>query len=403
MTPAKRSVVFAVLAAVIAVFVCSGCTDDDPNIPEQEETGTIVIDQAPDALTGAGWSLSGPQDETGAGDTTLTGMPVGAYTLSWHAVSGYRTPSAESEDLGAEGTISFLGVYMSDDFVLIPAGNFMMGSPIDEDLRGSDETRHLVTLTTPFHMLATEVTNTQYAELAQWAYDNGYCTATSALVSDALDGSTEDLLDLEGYGAEISFSGGTFTVDAGKEDHPVQVVTWYGAAAYCDWLSLRDGLPRAYDHFSWMCNHHKPYSAPGYRLPTEAEWEYACRAGTQTPFNTGECLDAGSEANYNGNHPYAGCPEGPYVEWTTPVGSYPANAFGLFDMHGNMLEWCNDWYEEDYEGDVTDPVGPYTAVVRVCRGGVWFNPAQVARSAQRDVNVPFGNCGFRPVRSVTKR
>ncbi|MBK8168102.1 MAG: formylglycine-generating enzyme family protein [bacterium] len=280
----------------------------------------------------------------------------------------------------------------------------MMGSPTTESGRSSNETQHQVTLTRGFSMQATEVTNQQYRDLVQWAYDNGHVTATSASVRDALDGSTQELLDLDGFpNCEISFSEGTFTVDAWKASHPVLEVTWYGSVAYCDWLSLQQGLPRAYDHSTWQCNAGSPYTAPGYRLPTEAEWEYACRAGTQTPFNTGFCLAASTEANYNGTYPYTGCPSGPYLGWTAPVGSYPANAFGLYDMHGNLYEWCNDWYGT-YGGTVTDPVGAGAGSYRVLRGGGWGDYALSCRSAVRAFNGPdgsYGTFGFRPVRSTS--
>ena len=287
-------------------------------------------------------------------------------------------------------------------FVAIGPGTFMMGSPTTEVSRYTNETQHQVTLTHGIYMQATEVTNQQYRDLVQWAYDNGYVTATSASVRDALDGSTQELLDLDGYYCEISFSGGTFTVDAGKANHPVLEVTWYGSVAYCDWLSLQQGLPRAYNHSTWECNAGNPYTATGYRLPTEAEWEYACRAGTQTPFNTGSCLDAGTEANYYGPVPYTGCPTGPYLGWTAPVGSYPANAFGLYDMHGNLWEWCNDWYGT-YGGTVTDPVGAGAGYYRVIRGGFWSSLAQNCRSANRNYYYPnysVNYFGFRPVRSA---
>jgi len=289
------------------------------------------------------------------------------------------------------------------DFVLIPAGEFTMGSSEDELYRQSDEVQHTVTLTMPFYVSSTEVTNQQYADLAQWAYDQGYCTATTSSLQDAMDGSTTQLLDLDNGECEISFSGGVFTVDPGKEDHPVKVVNWFGSVAYCDWLSLSEGLTRAYDHGTWECNGHDPYAAAGYRLPTEAEWEYACRAGTQTPFNTGECLDAGTEANYNGYHPYALCPSGPWLIGTVPVGSYPSNGFGLYDMHGNLLEWCNDWYGA-YGGDETDPVGPAAGSYRVLRGGSWYSYAHACRSAIRPGYYPggshYGRVGFRLARSA---
>jgi len=277
-----------------------------------------------------------------------------------------------------------------------------MGSPADEYGRTWNEDQHMVTLTTPFLVSATEVTNQQYADLAQWAYDQGFCTASWWSVQDALDGSTEELLDLDGGNCEIAFSGGIFTVESGKEDHPVLEVTWHGSVAYCDWLSLSGGLPRAYDHSAWDCNGHDPYNAVGYRLLTEAEWEYACRAGMQTPFHTGECLDAGTEANYHGDYPYPDCPSGPYVGWTVPVGSYPANGFGLYDMHGNLWEWCNDWYGA-YGGDEIDPTGPETGSSRVRRGGRWADAAQSCRSAIRRGNFPDDenfSLGFRLAKSA---
>jgi len=290
-----------------------------------------------------------------------------------------------------------------EGFVVIPAGTFTMGSPWDEYGHQSNETQHTVTLTTPFYVSATEVTNQQYADLAQWAYDQGYCTATSSSLGDALDGSTQELLHLYKSFCEISFGDGVFTVDPGKSDHPVKAVTWYGAAVYCDWLSLSEGLDRAYDHGTWQCNGHDPYNAVGYRLPTEAEWEFACRAGMQTPFNTGECLDAGTEANYNGDYyPYPDCPSGPYVGWTVPGGSYPANGFGLYDMHGNLWEWCNDWYEM-YGGDEVDPAGPWLGSYRVDRGGGWSSFALYCRSAHRDCHDEGGSSnyiGFRIARSA---
>jgi formylglycine-generating enzyme required for sulfatase activity len=257
-----------------------------------------------------------------------------------------------------------------------------------------------VTLTHGIYVQTTEVTNQQYMERAQWAYDLGYVTATSTSLCDNLDGSTQLLKILGSGNYEITFSAGVFSCV--NPTHPVKYVTWYGSVAYCDWLSLQQGLPRAYSHSTWECNSGNPYTAAGYRLPTEAEWEYTCRAGTQTPFNNGFCLDAFTEANYNGNYPYTGCPTGPYVGWTVPVGSYPANAFDLHDMHGNLFEWCNDWYGT-YGGPVMDPVGPGAGSGRLIRGGDWASSAQYCRSAARSNNNPIlsgSSFGFRPVRSA---
>ena len=121
-----------------------------------------------------------------------------------------------------------------------------------------------------------------------------------------------------------------------------------------------------------------------YRLPTEAEWEYACRAGTQTPFHFGSQLNGG-EANCHGNYPYGTQTKGPYLKRTTEVGSYRPNAWGLHDMHGNVWEWCQDWYDGDYYDDspTDDPAAPSSGSFRVFRGGCWLNGARLCRSANR--------------------
>ena len=291
-----------------------------------------------------------------------------------------------------------------EGFVAIQADTFTMGSPASEIDREGDETLHKVTLTTHYYMFATEVTNQQYTEMAQWAYENDYCTATTPNLFDNINGSDIELLNFDNPYCEISFNGSSFAVDSGKEEHPVNL-NWFGAVAYCDWLSLREGIPQAYDHSTWECTSNSIYDALGYRLPTEAEWEYACRAGTQTPFSTGICLDAGTEANYDGNSPYSSCSMGPYAGWTVPVRSYQANIINLFDMHGNVWEWCNDWYGS-YSGDVTDPVGSASGSYRVFRGGDWREEAHCCRSANRDYFEGGSQgrtpdiIGFRPVRSI---
>jgi formylglycine-generating enzyme required for sulfatase activity len=124
-----------------------------------------------------------------------------------------------------------------------------------------------------------------------------------------------------------------------------------------------------------------------FRLPTEAQWEYACRAGTRTPFHFGETISA-EQANYDGNHTYGEGHKGVSRKKTTPVDSFPANAWGLHDMHGNVWGWCQDWYGPYQNPDQTDPEGSKNGTARVLRGGSWFNDPWYCRSAYRGRNVP---------------
>jgi len=223
------------------------------------------------------------------------------------------------------------------EWVDIPAGTFTMGSPVSETSRHSDETQHQVTLSA-FRMSKYEVTFEQY---------DAFCVATGR-------SKPED----EGWG---------------RGRRPVINVSWDDAKAFADWM--------------------------GCRLPTEAEWEYAARAGTTTPFNTGNCLST-AQANYKGNYPYSGCSKGEYREKTMPVGSFPANAWGLHDMHGNVWEWCSDWKGDYPSAAQTNPKGPASGSHRLIRGGGWSFMAIYCRSADRFSFSPgnrFNFIGFRLV------
>jgi formylglycine-generating enzyme required for sulfatase activity len=140
--------------------------------------------------------------------------------------------------------------------------------------------------------------------------------------------------------------------------------------------------------FRWNC-----------QLPTEAQWEYACRGLTSTPFHYGPDLSS-LEANFDGNFPYGAAPTGPWLHQTSPRGTYRPNLFGLFDMHGNVWEWCADWYDDSYytRSPVRDPAGPPTGVLRVLRGGSWYSYSWTCRSGGRERFSPdsgSGNYGFR--------
>jgi formylglycine-generating enzyme required for sulfatase activity len=241
------------------------------------------------------------------------------------------------------------GVAMT--FVLIPPGKFRMGSPDGEADRSNDETLHTVELTQPFDLAKCEVTQGQY---------------------QALTGTNPS-----------NFKGG---------DLPVEKVSWQGAGAFGSELTKK----RQDRHV--------------YRLPTEAEWEYSCRGGrpSSQPFGIGDGRSLSSrEANFDGNSPYGTADKGPYLEATCKVGSYAANALGLYDMHGNVWEWCADRFGPYPSEEVTqNPMGPSNPAQfpdRVIRGGSWDYLARHCRAALRRRTEPgsqYDSLGFRLARSI---
>jgi acetoin utilization deacetylase AcuC-like enzyme/formylglycine-generating enzyme required for sulfatase activity len=178
--------------------------------------------------------------------------------------------------------------------------------------------------------------------------------------------------------------------------NPLEQINWTDAAMYCNDRSFAEGLEECYDEQTWQCN----FQANGYRLPTEAEWEYACRAGTKTEYSFGNnTRKLGTYAWYAGNS----------LQKTHPVGQKRPNPWGLYDMHGNVFEWCNDWYSEDYYkySPQRNPKGPSAGTERVLRGGAWNSDGQNCRSAYRtsdpsinDTCLSSNAIGFRCVRNI---
>jgi len=230
-------------------------------------------------------------------------------------------------------------------YMLIQPGSFMMGSPSSESGRDNDEKQHRVTITRPFFLKATEVTQ------GEW---------------NAVMGSNP---------SKFSSCG---------DDCPVEKVSWYDAVDYVNALSRKEGLEQCY-HFGRF----KGLSCKGYRLPTEAEWEYAARAGS-TEARYG---DLNSIAWYNNNS----------GRKTHPVGEKKPNAWGLFDMIGNVWEWTNDWQGDYPDGALSDPVGRKSGSFRVRRGGCWSFGVKACRAAGRagnDPDVRGKHLGFRPARTA---
>jgi formylglycine-generating enzyme required for sulfatase activity len=317
------------------------------------------------------------------------------------------------------GLFEVLAVSSGPETVLVPAGTFLMGSGAIDNLV------HEVTLTRDFWLARTETTNAEYIDALNWAWEAGLLAIDHDLntASDWVEWDGTPLLpvardatdDLEiRYDAELdrfvlhaatqntNTWGPGFAYPEGYDpaEHPVKFVTWMGAAAYCDWLSLQAGLTPLYNNeYYHDPTVHNPYEAQGWRLPTEAEWERAARWDDQRLYPWGGEAPDCERVNYRfPSH----C-----VGWSTPVGAHPAgtSALGFQDLGGNVQEWCNDYGEVfNSEDPVTDPTGPSYTSGRAVRNGGWsaLSPAHM-RCSWRDRYWPLYSInfvGFRICRTV---
>ncbi len=257
------------------------------------------------------------------------------------------------------------GAEMEDGFARIGGGIFQMGSPAGEPERSSDETQHSVTIG-DFYMAKTEVSQKDYQAM---------------------------------MGINPSVTKG--------DNLPVTNITWYDAIQYCNRLSVAEGLTPCYSVSGTTVTWNK--AANGYRLPTEAEWEYAARAATTTPFHFGDYVH-NSDANCYNAYGYNNDASGnwvngseAYLRRTVEVDQYPANAYGLYNMHGNAAEWVWDWYGEYSSGAAANPSGPENGNVKIIRGGGWNDHPKHIRSAYRGAqpaDVGLYSIGVRPVRNA---
>ncbi len=254
---------------------------------------------------------------------------------------------------------------------LIPAGEFMMGSPDDdEEAPGKEKPQHRVRITRPFYLGVHEVTQAQYTAVMG---NNPSWFSSTGKGKDKVAGQSTD-------------------------NRPVEQVSWLDAVEFCNKLSEKEGLKPFYELESGTARV-PDWAGPGYRLPTEAEWEYACRANSKTRHSFGN-----SEGRLGEHGWHAGNSDGrPH-----PVGQKLPNCFGLYDMHGNVWEWCWDWYGERYyqESPVDDPRGPARAAVRVFRGGAFRDGPRYCLSAIRASDAHAdrrGYLGFRLARVQSAR
>lgn len=234
-------------------------------------------------------------------------------------------------------------------FNRIQSGEFLMGSPdSDPGAQDDEKPQHRVRISKPFYMGIFEVTQAEFEGIM---HGNPSSFTRTGLLKDA-------------------------PKDLDPSRLPVDNVTWYAAVEFCERLS---NLPR------------EKKAGRIYRLPSEAEWEYACRAGTTTSFSFGDALSS-EQANFNGAHPFGRARAGPFLNRTATVGSYEPNAFGLYDMHGNLHEWCQDRFDRDYykASPVENPHGPGKGNSRVIRGGDWYSDGRDCRSAFRYADIPEG-------------
>jgi formylglycine-generating enzyme required for sulfatase activity len=295
------------------------------------------------------------------------------------------------------------------NMVFIPGGTFQMGDAFTEG--DSDERPVHSVYVSGFYLQNTEVTNDQMVEVLNWAYGQGKLVVSTATVKNAA-GNQQELVDLDDSDCRILWNAtlNRFEMKAAKgSGYPCVEVTWYGSAAWCNYRSEMEGYTPCYSFTDWSCN----WNASGYRLPTEAEWEKAARGGLSGKrFPWGDIINHSYANYYNSSYSYESPQNQGYhptyavngYPYTSPVGSFPANGYGLYDMAGNLWEWCWDWYSGGYYGTSpgTDPRGPTSGSYRVGRGGYWVNGAGYCRAADRSDDYPTDSdsyVGFRPARS----
>ena len=342
-----------------------------PGVPERL-TGSYRV------LRGGNWATTASCCRSGFRYCSLLGAITGVQGLRVALIPADKATAAEPTPAPTKQITNSIGMKLT----LVPSGEFMMGSKqsaeetaaffnktyggksLDAYLFLKEHPQHRVRITKPFYLGTYHVTRGQFR---QFVADTGYKTAAETGERPGAFGWDPDKKGF-GFNAKYSWRNAGFEQ---TDEHPVVNVSWNDAAAFCEWLSRKERKT--------------------YRLPTEAEWEYACRAGTTTRYYSGDdpetlakvanVADATFKARFP-NSEYAMKASDGYV-FTAPVGSFAPNVFGLHDMHGNTWQWCSDWFGYYSPCPANDPTGPGKGDRHVLRGGAWCNDPHSSRSASR--------------------
>lgn len=339
-------------------------------VPLKSSEGTLILKVTPD---NAKVNIIGSETKYSPGITLPPGkyqIEVSSFGFDSQKIELTLAPGSKTEKVIKLVEAANIANSLGMKFVKINPGTFTMGSPKQIENRGSDEVQHQVKITKTFYLQSSEVT------VAQWSE---FIKATSYKTDSEKSGNGPWIWIGHKWEQDPSFS---WKNPAFKQEgeHPVVCVSWNDVNKFISWINSKgEGT---------------------YRLPTEAEWEYAARAGGTESFSSGACLRP-DQANYDSTALWNGCPTGKPVKATVKAGSFSANAWGLYGMHGNVLEWCSDYYGEYIiSGEAVDPKGVKTGTNRVARGGAWDSYIYQCRSAKRFNFLPeesYNNLGFRLV------
>ena len=429
---------FSTCILAVCVFLV-GCPPSSPKGPTAEFRADVTSGAAP--LTVRFTDLSTPGDSPiaqwvwlfGDGATSDEQDPAHTYAAAgkYHVSLTVTTATGEDTKLklnlitvtaAGEGEGEGEGEVHSGEMVSVPAGTFTMGRTDsgDDATYGGELPRHQVTLSA-YQIGKYDVTNHEYADMLNWALARGYLKNKGGEAYDSGDvyAANEPLLYASDPDCQIAYSGVQFscktriglpgTTSYSMALHPVIVVTWYGAAMYCNWLSASQGLTPCYDINDWTCN----FAANGYHLPTEAQWERAAAWDVASEKHwiygfMSDTLSGKNRCNYNlgtYRNPDHVNPLGlTYLPFTSPVGWFDGfnvspngnvatvnspSPVGCYDMSGNVWQWCNDWYASYASAALTDPQGPSSGSFRRYRGGAWDSDGRYyCRSAARQSSRP---------------